>query len=65
MNLPHHGYFRRLLYHKCKNYVSFFPNSFLIIFRRSVKRHNAALSGEQRRLPNLKYCAVNTKAESN
>ncbi|MGR5339701.1 hypothetical protein ACPV50_07250 [Vibrio astriarenae] len=26
---------------------------------------NAALSGEQRRPPNLSHCAVNTKAESN
>ncbi|HCH1532023.1 TPA: hypothetical protein NKQ35_004529 [Vibrio parahaemolyticus] len=27
--------------------------------------YNAALSGEQRRPPNLNHCAVNTKAESN
>ncbi|WP_180967774.1 hypothetical protein [Vibrio parahaemolyticus] len=26
---------------------------------------NAALSGEQRRPPNLNHCAVNTKADSN
>ncbi|EGQ9185899.1 hypothetical protein F8Y89_23020 [Vibrio parahaemolyticus] len=26
---------------------------------------NAALSGEQRRPPNLKYCAVNTKFKAN
>ncbi|EGR4159166.1 hypothetical protein DDN99_18200 [Vibrio cholerae] len=28
-------------------------------------KHNAALSGEQRRPPYLNHCAVNTKAESN
>ncbi|EGR0394900.1 hypothetical protein FHO69_21485 [Vibrio vulnificus] len=28
-------------------------------------KHNAALSGEQRRPPHLNHCAVNTKAESN
>ncbi|RBW67195.1 hypothetical protein DS893_00305, partial [Vibrionales bacterium C3R12] len=27
------------------------------------KQHNAALSGEQRRPPDLKYCTVNTKFE--
>ncbi|EPU5389401.1 hypothetical protein ACVXSW_004638, partial [Vibrio parahaemolyticus] len=27
--------------------------------------HNAALSGEQRRPLNLKYCVVNTKIEAN
>ncbi|RZR41798.1 hypothetical protein D8T57_20770 [Vibrio vulnificus] len=27
--------------------------------------HNAALSGEQRRPPHLKYCAVNTETEAN
>ncbi|TOB16750.1 hypothetical protein CGK10_17600 [Vibrio parahaemolyticus] len=27
--------------------------------------HNAALSGEQRRPPQLNHCAVNTKVESN
>ncbi|EGR1735984.1 hypothetical protein D5Q56_12085 [Vibrio parahaemolyticus] len=28
------------------------------------KVHNAALSGEQRRPPHLKYCAVNTETEA-
>ncbi|QBN14132.1 hypothetical protein E2I22_07860 [Vibrio vulnificus] len=28
-----------------------------------IKSYNAALSGEQRRPPNLKHCAVNTKAK--
>ncbi|TKF73734.1 hypothetical protein FCV62_22080 [Vibrio kanaloae] len=63
MNLLHHGYFRRLLYHKCKNYVSSFPNSFLIIFRRSTERHNAQLRGEQRYHTNLTHCAIDTKFE--
>ncbi|EGR2784085.1 hypothetical protein DLH94_23510 [Vibrio parahaemolyticus] len=26
-------------------------------------RHNAALRGEQRKPPNLNYCAINTKAK--
>ncbi|RZP86424.1 hypothetical protein D8T56_20225 [Vibrio vulnificus] len=30
-----------------------------------MTKHNAALSGEQRRPPHLNHCAVNTKAESN
>ncbi|PTP11617.1 hypothetical protein CWO27_22650 [Vibrio sp. 10N.286.51.C3] len=28
-------------------------------------KHNDALSGEQRRPPNLKYCAANTETEAN
>ncbi|EGR0923832.1 hypothetical protein EIB96_14515 [Vibrio parahaemolyticus] len=34
-------------------------------FQVSSLKHNAALSSEQRRPPNLNHCAVNTKAESN
>ncbi|NOH33064.1 hypothetical protein F0245_06700 [Vibrio chagasii] len=48
MNLLHRGYFRRLLYRKCRNYVSSFPNSSLNIFRRSTERHNDLLRCEQR-----------------
>ncbi|MFB9151712.1 hypothetical protein ACFFUS_00010, partial [Vibrio gallaecicus] len=32
---------------------------------KSTMRHNAALSSEQRRPPNLNQCAVNTKFKAN
>ncbi|RZV16315.1 hypothetical protein EOJ41_18745 [Vibrio alginolyticus] len=46
----------------------FFKISFYFLCIKSINTplaHNAALSGEQRIPPQLKYCAVNTKVELN
>ncbi|MBH9747208.1 hypothetical protein CJ424_23315 [Vibrio vulnificus] len=42
-----------------------YPYRFSFQSQQYEPRHNAALSSEQRRPPNLNHCAVNTKAESN